>query len=285
MFLCKSLKGLVQQTLLWRYKKKEGVWKYKGCCGSKLKQGMGGKYWKVPFGKIAAARHERAWKHRGSALHMARLHNYICTEGFRGFGWLSSSTPSRPDHTSLFQGPQAGRTQLCWILRSLWYGASLKGCPQAHLLWIMSFLHQNISSSNEPLDTQMCRDSGGFSCWSGGGMLHISRKWKCYFRLSADMTLRAGAGLLFTESLKLEKTFKMEPNHFGLLYPTKLSITWRKWTLMEIATWTSWGCCRPGSCSSCLSDVSWLTWRCFPEQLREEEMKRASAQVRGGHAP
>lgn len=56
-------------------------------------------------------------------------------------------------------------------------------------------------------------------------MLHISRKWKCYFRLSADMTLRAGAGLLFTESLKLEKTFKMEPNHFGLLYPTKLSIT------------------------------------------------------------
>lgn len=56
-------------------------------------------------------------------------------------------------------------------------------------------------------------------------MLHISRKWKCYFRLSADMTLRAGAGLLFTESLKLEKTFKMEPNHLGLLYPTKLSTT------------------------------------------------------------
>lgn len=47
---------------------------------------MGGKHWKLQFGKIAAAGEEREWKHRELAI----LGNYICTKGFRGFGWLST---------------------------------------------------------------------------------------------------------------------------------------------------------------------------------------------------
>lgn len=215
---------------------------------------------------------------------MSILNNYICTKGLRGFGWLSSSTPSRPDHINICQGPQAARIQLCWILRSLFYGTSLRGCPGAHLLWVMAFLHQNISWSKEALNTQMCRDPGGSNCRLGAGMLHVSSKWKCCFRFTA-MTWHRGLERLFMGLLRWESTFKKESNRFEQLCPHKVAHYMKEWTLMEIATWTRWGCYRPGSCSSCLSDVFWLTWRCFPEQLREKETKHASAQVRGGHAP
>lgn len=69
-------------------------------------------------------------------------------------------------------------------------------------------------------------------------MLHVSSKWKCCFRFTANKTLRAGARLLCTESLRLEKTFKMESNYFGQLYPHKVVYYMKEWTLMEITICT-----------------------------------------------
>lgn len=57
-------------------------------------------------------------------------------------------------------------------------------------------------------------------------MLHVSSKWKMLLQFhSYDMTLRAGAGLLFRESLRWENTFKMESIHFRTCIPTELLIT------------------------------------------------------------
>lgn len=245
----------------------------------KTEAGIGREIWKGAIWKNSCNQGKGENKNKGSAIHMAILDNYIGTEGFRGFGWLSSSTPSKPDHKSLFQGPQAARTHLCWILRSvLWEDAQKPTCFDTWHFYTKASVDPKNLWTHRCAETQVALAAGqevGCSIPQASGSAASG----------SQLTWHSGLGLLFTKPLRLEKTFRKKPNRFGQLYPHKVVYYMKEWTLMEIATWTRWGCCRPGSCSSCLTDVSWLTWRCFPEQLREKETKRASAQVRGGHAP
>lgn len=84
-------------------------------------------------------------------------------------------------------------------------------------------------------------------------MLHVSSKWKCCFRFTADKTLRTGARLLCIESLRLEKDLQdgvqpfwaavspqscllhegMDINGDNRLHQVRVLQTWQLFQLLE----------------------------------------------------
>lgn len=206
---------------------------------------------------------ERMKTHTEFSMHMLHTNNYVHIHG-----WVTQQLCGHtcPDNKSLSHQMQRFGLARFWTISV--YGTSLRRCPRPHLLWVMTF---DTKTLGDPKHHWIPAHVEIWVALTACMMVHAVNKYLRCFRFTA-MTWCSGLGG-FCVAVLLRSCL------YVVCYVGEMDVNGDSHTL------TRWGCYRPGSCSSCLKNVSWIIERCFPEKVREKETKHSSAQDRRGRVP